>query len=351
MNTNELYIQRCLDIARNGLGNVAPNPLVGAVIVYDDKIIGEGYHQQFGQAHAEVNAINSVIDKELLKKSTIYVNLEPCSHYGKTPPCAELIIRMQIPHVVIGMIDPNEKVAGCGIKMLNEAGIRTTVGVLNEKCRELNKRFITFHTKKRPYIILKWAQTIDGFVDIIRTQEESASPTWITDTKLKVLVHKWRTEEQAILVGVNTVLFDNPTLTAREYLGKNPVRILIDPNLKAPLTANIFDKSAPTLVFNILKAKIVENIEYIKTKCDPNLLNTLLSTLYNKNVASVIIEGGSETLKYFIHQGLWDEARVFTGNKYFNDGIKSPELNATPNNTEHIGVDTLHIYINKEQAL
>ncbi|HRS53852.1 MAG TPA: bifunctional diaminohydroxyphosphoribosylaminopyrimidine deaminase/5-amino-6-(5-phosphoribosylamino)uracil reductase RibD, partial [Bacteroidales bacterium] len=244
-----LYIRRCFDLARLGMGKVAPNPMVGCVIVNGNKIIGEGYHQEYGGYHAEVNAINSVIDKDLLKTAVLYVNLEPCAHYGKTPPCTDLIISSQIPKVVISNVDPFEKVAGKGINKLRAAGISVIVGVLKQDGKELNKRFFTFCEQKRPYIILKWAQSLDGFIDKERNSNEKLKgPTWITGDFFKKVVHKWRAEEQAIMVGTNTAINDNPKLTVREVPGKNPLRIVIDRVLKLPHNLNLFDSSTPTLV-------------------------------------------------------------------------------------------------------
>ena len=245
MNTHQKYINRCIQLAKNGLGTTYPNPMVGSVIVYNDEIIGEGWHQKAGESHAEVNAINSVKDKSLLSKSTIYVSLEPCSHFGKTPPCCDLIIKNNIPNVVIGTVDPFAKVAGNGIKKLLEAGKNVTIGILEDECNDLNKRFFTFHTKKRPYIILKWAESADGF--IAPSSKDKKEPVWITNEISRQLVHKWRSEEQAILVGTQTVLDDNPSLTTRDWFGKNPIRIVLDQNNKISKENHIFDSQAKTL--------------------------------------------------------------------------------------------------------
>lgn len=327
MNLNEIYIKRCIEIAKKGIGNVAPNPLVGSVIVYDNKIIGEGYHRKYGGAHAEVNAINSVKDKELLKKSTLYVNLEPCSHYGKTPPCADLIIEKGIPNVVIGNVDSFHKVAGTGIEKLKNAGIEVIHGVLNEECLELNKRFFKFNDKKRPYIILKWAQTLDGFIDKTRDKLQHPQPTWISNENAKILVHKWRSEEQAILVGSTTVTNDNPKLTVREWNGKNPDRIVIDPDLILNLNLNIFDDSAFTYVINKTKRNQYGNIEYICIDFNKNIASQICNFLYSINIQSVIIEGGKQTLETFIKENLWDESRIFYADKMFFEGVKCPEIN------------------------
>ena len=245
---HEKFMQRCIDLARLGAGNTAPNPMVGSVIVYDGKIIGEGYHRRNGEAHAEVNAINSVNDKSLLRHASLYVNLEPCAHYGKTPPCANLIASIGIPNVIIGSVDSAAHVSGKGIQILKDAGCEVTTGVLESESRELNKRFFTFHEKKRPYIILKWAQTKDGFIDILRNNNCSVEPTWITNEYAKTLVHKWRSEEQAILIGTNTALADNPSLTTRLWKGKNPIRIVFDRNLRLPQGLRVFDDKAKTII-------------------------------------------------------------------------------------------------------
>lgn len=322
MKIHEKYIKRCIELAKNGLGTTYPNPLVGSVIVYNDQIIGEGWHQKAGCPHAEVNAIQSVKDKSLLSKATIYVSLEPCSHFGKTPPCSDLIIANKIPNVVIGTIDPFAKVAGTGIKKLIEAGANVTVGILEDECYELNKRFFTFHTKKRPYIILKWAESNDGFIAPINRKEQK--PVWITSELSRQLVHKWRSEEQAILVGTNTVLEDNPTLTTRNWAGNNPIRIVLDQNNKISKESHIFDNQAKTI-----------SISKNEMPFDEDLAANIASFLFEQNIQSVLIEGGTKTLQTFIDSNLWDEARVFKGAVSFNKGIKAPEFNfASSNNTQ-----------------
>ena len=351
MNTDETYINRCIQLAKNGLGNVAPNPLVGSVIVHNNIIIGEGFHQKFGFAHAEVNAINSVENKELLKNATIYVNLEPCAHHGKTPPCAELITKMQIPNVVIGMVDPNEKVAGKGIEILKKAGCNVKVGILEKECLDLNKRFIVNQTKKRPYIILKWAQTNDGFIDIIRTPCENNRPTWITGEEMKTIVHKWRTEEDAILVGANTVIFDNPMLTSRNWKGKNPIRVLIDPLLKTPIDSAIYNDSAITYIFNSTKNETINSNHFIQIDFGNNVLENMLKTLYNNGISSIIIEGGLETHNSFIKQNIWDEARILTGNISFNKGIPAPQISGKLIENFVFKNDSLSLYYNSKSIL
>ena len=322
----EKFMARALELAASGAGNVAPNPMVGCVIVHKGKIIGEGYHREYGKAHAEVNAINSVLNKELLPESTIYVTLEPCSHFGKTPPCADLIIRERIPEVVIGVVDPFEKVAGSGINKLREAGCRVITGVMEEECTELNKRFFTFHEKKRPYVILKWAQTLDGFIDIDRTVEFLGQPTWITNDISRILVHKIRSEEDAILVGTNTVQKDNPSLTVRVWSGRNPLRVVLDRTLRLPADAEIFNQKVPTLVYTALDKESSPGLEYKKISFEINPIEQILVDLHSRNIQSLIVEGGAEVLNSFISENLWDEAHLFIGPKLFYKGVPAPKL-------------------------
>ncbi|MCB2194364.1 MAG: bifunctional diaminohydroxyphosphoribosylaminopyrimidine deaminase/5-amino-6-(5-phosphoribosylamino)uracil reductase RibD [Bacteroidetes bacterium] len=344
---HEKYMQRCLDLAKNGLGNTAPNPMVGSVIVHENKIIGEGYHRKYGESHAEVNAINAVKNKDLLKKSTIYVNLEPCSHYGKTPPCANLIASVGIPNVIIGTVDTADHVAGKGIQILKDAGCKVTTGVLEKESKELNKRFFTFHERGRPYIILKWAQTQDGYLDVLRTKNTPVEPTWITNEYAKTLVHKWRAEEQAILVGTNTALKDNPSLTTRNWFGKNPLRIVFDQHLKLPLHLNLFNQDAETIVIadNSAKAmKMNENKNYSGIKFvnySKDFYTQLFQILVDKNIQSVIIEGGEQVLNSFIKNDFWDEARVFVGNKKFLKGISAPVIKQKELTCDYLGTSKL----------
>ena len=319
-------MKRCLELARLGLGSAAPNPMVGSVIVYRGKIIGEGYHQKCGEAHAEVNAINSVNNSELLMESALYVNLEPCSHYGRTPPCSKLILDKKIPHVIIGCIDTFAQVAGKGIEMLEAGGCKVTTGILEKESRELNKRFFTFHEKQRPYIILKWAQTRDGFIDVIREKDSKEKPVWITNQLSKMLVHKWRTEESGIMVGTNTAELDNPMLNVREWNGNNPVRIVLDRQLRLNTSLHLFDGKNKTLVFTEKQKQSVKNIEYIQIDFNKNELNQVFKELYNRDIQSVIIEGGKDLLDSVIAQGLWDEARIFTGDMLFSTGIEAPKI-------------------------
>ena len=344
MNSHETYIKRCLHIAKNGLGITRPNPMVGSVITHNNKIIGEGFTSEYGSNHAEVNAINSVKNKDLLKESTIYVTLEPCSHYGKTPPCSDLIIKHKIPKVVIGCVDDFEKVAGQGIKRLRASGAEVIVGVLENECRTHHKRFFTFHNKKRPYIILKWAESADEF--LAPTTKNEQKPVWITNTYSRQLVHKWRGEEQTILVGTSTVLADNPSLTTRDYIGKNPTRIVLDRQGKLSNTLAVFNEEAETI---IISEKIKPANGHIKyNTIDWNNTSTIAaqiaSVLYNNNINSVIIEGGAKTLQTFIDENLWDEARVFSGQTLFKTGVKAPRFSGRLISEEHLLTDTLKIY-------
>lgn len=327
MATHETYIQRCLQIAKNGLGTTRPNPMVGCVIVRESKIIGEGYTSPYGGNHAEVNAIQSVKDKSLLTEATLYVTLEPCSHYGKTPPCSDLIVKNKIPNVVIGCLDDNEKVAGKGIEKLKNAGCKVIVGVLEDECKEHHKRFITFQNKKRPYIILKWAETLDGFI-APKTKDE-LKPVWITNPISRQLVHKWRAEEQAILVGTITVLQDNPTLTVRDWTGENPIRIVLDDKNALSKDLNVFNNEAETILIN--------------SKLEAN---EICDVLHKQNINSVIIEGGTQTLQSFINVDLWDEARIFTGNIQFEKGIRAPEFSGKLISEKTIDKDILKFYLN-----
>jgi diaminohydroxyphosphoribosylaminopyrimidine deaminase/5-amino-6-(5-phosphoribosylamino)uracil reductase len=345
MDNHEQYIARCIELAKNGFGTTYPNPMVGSVIVYNGEIIGEGWHQKAGKPHAEVNAIHSVKNPSLLDKATIYVSLEPCSHFGKTPPCCDLIIKNKIPNVVIGTVDSNIKVAGNGIKRLQEAGINVVVGVLEKECYELNRRFFTFHEKKRPYIILKWAQTQDSF--IAPTEKEELKPVWITNVQSRQLVHKWRTEEQAILVGTQTVIDDNPQLNARDWEGNNPIRIVIDQRNRIPKTAHVFDNQTKTIVFSSNKSTLsLENTIFEVIDFQQNIAQQIIDKLYQHQIQSVIIEGGAQTLQTFIDATLWDEARIFIGNSTFGTGKKAPILNTTLSTKEKIGTDELLIIRN-----
>ncbi|RTY88569.1 bifunctional diaminohydroxyphosphoribosylaminopyrimidine deaminase/5-amino-6-(5-phosphoribosylamino)uracil reductase RibD [Flavobacterium sp. GT3R68] len=326
MTTEEKYMKRCIQLAKNGLGTTYPNPLVGSVIVHEGKIIGEGWHQKSGEPHAEVHAVNSVKDKSLLSKATIYVSLEPCSHFGKTPPCCDMIIRHKIPNVVVGTIDPFAKVAGTGIRILMEAGKNVTVGILEKECHELNKRFFTFHHKKRPYIILKWAESLDGYISPAEKQEQK--PVWISNLFSRQLVHKWRTEEQSILVGTQTVVDDNPKLDARDWSGNNPVKIVIDRNNRISKESHIFDSPRNTIIFNSGTYNAVkENVTSVGIDFSKNICEQIVAFLHQNEIQSVIIEGGRQTLQSFIDSNLWDEARVFKGSVELRNGTRAPFLN------------------------
>ena len=346
MSTDEKYMARCIELAKKALGNTYTNPMVGSVIVHNGKIIGEGYHKICGEAHAEVNAVNSVKDKSLLKESTIYVSLEPCSHVGKTPACSTMIIENKIPNVVVGTIDSFAKVSGNGIKMLEKAGINVKVGILEKECRDLNKRFFTFHEKKRPYIILKWAQTKDGFIDINRSNKLQKAE-WITNELSRILVHKWRTEEQAIMVGTSTAEQDNPSLNVRNWTGKNPIRVTIDRELKLSENLNILDDTIKTIVFTEKQTENKVNIDYIKIDFSKNVLSQIFHELYLLEIQSIIIEGGEVLLNSIITENLWDEARVFIGNKTFCDGVKAPKFDLSSSEKSYIEDTELHIVKNK----
>lgn len=344
--SDELYMRRCLELAAKGMGNVSPNPMVGCVIVQEGKIIGEGYHQQFGEAHAEVNAINDVFAKfgdeasSLLKNATAYVNLEPCAHFGKTPPCADLLVKHQLKKVVIGNTDPFSGVNGKGIEKLKDAGIAVVTGVLADGCSFLNRRFFTRIEQQRPFIILKWAQTADGYFAPTDTTQK-----WISGTEAKQLTHQWRSEEDAIVVGKQTALIDNPQLTARNVKGKNPIRIVIDRNLEIPETHHIYNKEAKTIIFNELKTDVINNIHFVQMEdIQYYLAQKIVFQLYLMDIQSVIIEGGAQILNQFITANLWDEARVFTAKTEWNDGIKAPSLKGNIVETLQIGTDELKIY-------
>jgi len=339
-------MNRCLGLARQGAGNVSPNPMVGCVIVHNDQIIGEGFHEKYGEVHAEVNAINALKNTGLLKESTLYVSLEPCAHFGLTPPCSDLIVENKIPHVVIGTIDSFAKVAGKGIERMIKAGINVQVGILEKECREINKRFFTFHEKKRPYIILKWAETTDGFIDFDRSKSEFGEPSWITGEKALRRVHQMRAEEDAILVGTNTALKDNPSLTVRHCSGRNPIRLVIDNHLRLPENLNLFDGTVKTIVFNSLKSEESGNIEFVKIDFNKRMISHILKILYQRKIQSLIVEGGKQLLDSFIEANLWDEAFRFIGKKLFTNGIKAPRIAGTIINSEEIDTDQLFVYKN-----
>lgn len=349
-------MERCLELAARGAGFVAPNPMVGAVLVYKNRIIGEGWHQQYGKAHAEVNCIASVKEEDriFISQSILYVSLEPCVHFGKTPPCTDLIIQHKISKVVIGCRDPFEAVNGKGIEKLKSAGVNVETGLLEKECKELNKRFFTFHTKQRPYIILKWAQTGDGFIST------STSPLQKRDTSGEVdnsrlqisneysnrLVHKWRSEEASILVGTNTALLDNPELTTRLWPGPSPIRLLVDMDLRLPPSLKLFNRKIKTIVFNIVKQEEQENLIFCQVKKNIPLLPQLLDSLYQFNIQSVMVEGGAKLLQAFIDERCWDEARIITNSTLvINKGLAAPILKEGKKiNEEQLLSDTIEIY-------
>lgn len=326
MPEDSMFMQRCIDLARRGLGRTAPNPMVGAVLVHQGRILGEGYHHRFGDHHAEVMAIEAVKERELIPKSSLYVSLEPCCHHGKTPPCTDLILREGIRHVVIGAVDPFDRVAGKGIARLRSKGCKVQVGLLKEECRQLNKRFFTFYEKKRPYIILKWAQTADGFIDMERPANACRRPTWITSEKLRMLVHKWRSEESVIMVGTTTALKDDPQLNVRDWAGPSPLRIVLDKSLRLPASLKLLDDSQPTLVINEVKEDNKGQTRLVKMAFDGSLLKNILELMYREGRQSLFVEGGRELLQSFMDQNLWDEARVFAGRQFFGKGIRAPQI-------------------------
>lgn len=322
---HEKYMRRCLYLARKGLGKTLSNPLVGSVIVYKDRIIGEGYHKLYGGPHAEVNAIESVKDKSLLEKSILYVNLEPCSHTGKTPPCSLLIKDSGIPEVVIAHSDPNPLVAGKGIQILKEAGIKITIGILEDEASYLNRRFLYSIKSGMPYVILKWAQSSDGFIDKIRNPEDPKMPNWITNHTARMLVHKWRSEEMGILVGVNTILSDNPKLDVRDWPGRNPLRIVIDRNCRISNNYHVFDDATQSLFFRSSNKGTFNKTSFVSTDKNADLKD-ILRQLFALGVNSLFVEGGAELFNSFIRENLWNEARVFTGGLNFENGVKAPEI-------------------------
>lgn len=362
MESDEKYMKRCLQLAQMAEGETYPNPMVGAVVVYQETIIGEGYHHKAGQPHAEPNAIYSVADPALLAHSTLYVSLEPCSHYGKTPPCAKLIIEKKIPRVVIACLDPNPLVAGRGVKMLKEAGIEVTTGVMEQEARRLNRRFLTFQEKHRPYIILKWAQTADGFIDIERDNIGNG-PIKISNGITKTLNHQLRSTEGAIMVATRTALLDNPHLTTSKWTGNNPLRVVLDRRGIIPEENRIFDQSANTLVFTseegakrhtcqreiFLKQKGIkpgtDNVKYATIDFSNNIVQQVMDELYARNIQSVIIEGGSQWLNTVINSKLWDEARIETSTAVIHCGIKAPEIKGIEINEEQIEENTIRTIV------
>lgn len=336
---DELMMKRCIHLAQNGLGTTYPNPMVGCVIVHNKEIIAEGWHRKSGEAHAEINAINNVENKDILKESEIYVSLEPCSHFGKTPPCSDMIIHCGFKRVIIGSVDPNSKVNGKGIEKIKNAGIDVVSGILENECTELNKRFFCFHQHKRPYIILKWAQTANGFM-----ATKSGKQKWITNSYSKQLVHLWRSQEQAILIGYNTAKSDNPQLNVRLWSGNQPIRLVIDQDLSLNPELKLFNGNQKTLIFTKKEKKNQNNLEFVKLDFNENLEINILESLYANEIQSVIIEGGKKTLEKFLQKGLWDEARIFISNENWKDGIKAPEVNGKLVEQKEIHTDLLKIF-------
>ncbi len=345
MSDHHLYMQRCLDLAALGLGSVSPNPLVGSLIVKDGRIVVEGYHRACGGPHAEVNAINAVKDQALLKDATLYVNLEPCTHYGKTPPCADLIVSMGIPRVVIGTHDPYPAVSGSGIRRLREANIEVITGVLEDRCRWLNRRFFRVHEDGRPYIILKWAQSADGWLSPEDYAASEREKYWITGKPAVQLVHKWRSEEDAILVGRNTVERDDPSLTVRSWPGRNPVRIVLDPDASLTPGRKIFSEDAQTFVYTRRAASQPSPTHYIIIDTE-DFLAGVMKDLLKKGINSVLVEGGYLTLQHFLERHLWDEIRVFTGVRKFGTGTPAPCPPNIPSQSMKTGTDLLEIFFN-----
>ena len=337
---DEKYMQRALQLATNGLGVVSPNPMVGCVIVHDNKIIGEGWHEKYGKSHAEVNAIQKVKNKALLKEATVYVTLEPCAHFGKTPPCADLLIKHKIRRVVICNQDSFPLVNGGGIKRLTEAGIEVEVGILDEQGKKLNRRFFTRVEKKKPYVILKWAQTVDGFI-----ARENYDSKWISGEQSRKLVHKWRSEEDAIWVGTNTAKYDNPKLDVRDWKGQNPVRLVIDKRLALDSNLHLFDQEIPTICYNLKREAKEENLEWVKVGED-RLLEDVFLDLRQRGIQSVFVEGGAHLLQTLIDGDYWDEARVFTNNSTFEEGIDAPVLSKHAQEVLQIEEDQLQIHYN-----
>lgn len=336
---NQLFMLRALELAQLGKGMVSPNPLVGCVVVHEGRVIGEGWHRCFGEAHAEVNAIAAVPDPTLLPESTVYVNLEPCSHHGKTPPCADLLVEKKVKKVVVANRDPNPLVDGGGIRKLQNAGIEVVTGVAEAEGSALNKRFFTAQKKKRPYIIFKWAQTSDGFI-----ARENYDSKWISGEDSRKLVHKWRTEEDAVLVGTNTAKYDNPRLNVRDWSGRDPVRLVIDKNLSLNEGLDLFDGNQLTICYNTLKSE--ERKDLIFKKVDAtNLLAEIMTDLYDRGLHSVIVEGGADTIDSFARAGLWDEARVFISPQKFEKGIRAPVIQGSLAAEEIIKDDKLLLYI------
>jgi len=346
MNAHEVIMNRCLDLASLGKGRVAPNPMVGCVLVKNGHIIGEGFHQKYGEAHAEVNAIRSVKNQADLKDATIYVSLEPCSHFGKTPPCADLIIQSGIPRVVIAQRDPNPKVAGNGIKKLKEAGIEVIEDILKTEARELNRRFLTYHEKKRPYLILKWAMTADGYMDTVN-KTNKRGVFWISSPETKKMVHKWRSEEDAIMIGKKTLEVDNPSLDTRDYFGSDPLRVILSGTGDFDMSNNVFSDGKKTLIIGEHNlSSDTESVEMVKPNFE-DFIGSTLSALYKRKISSVLVEGGAFTLQRYLESRIWDEARIIQSNHTLGGGLSAPQIPFQPDRIENFGRDRIYYYRNK----
>jgi diaminohydroxyphosphoribosylaminopyrimidine deaminase/5-amino-6-(5-phosphoribosylamino)uracil reductase len=343
---DKIYMRRCFELARKGLGMTGANPLVGSVIVHKDRIIGEGYHHEFGGPHAEVNAIRAVKEASLLPESTLYCNLEPCSHHGKTPPCSMLIKQKGLQRVVVSNLDPFPSVNGKGIKYMEEAGIDVETACLEDEGAHLNRRFLHYINYRRPYVILKWAQTADGFIDLVREPGDQEGPRWISDEVCRTLVHKWRSEESAIMVGTNTILTDNPSLNVRNWAGENPVRITLDRNGRLSDSAQILDGTQETIVFTGIQGNYSGKIQTVQADASYEMVD-VMEELFDRQIVSVFVEGGAKLHRSFLESGLWDEARVFTGKMLFDQGVKAPEIDEKPDETVSIGDTKLEVYRNK----
>ncbi|MEX0980892.1 MAG: bifunctional diaminohydroxyphosphoribosylaminopyrimidine deaminase/5-amino-6-(5-phosphoribosylamino)uracil reductase RibD [Bacteroidales bacterium] len=346
---DEIYMRRCFELASHGLGNTRTNPLVGSVIVHNNKIIGEGYHHEYGGPHAEVNAIRNVKDKSLLANSTIYINLEPCSHFGKTPPCSTLILKYNIPRAVISNSDPFPSVSGRGIEALKNGGTEVKYGMLEDEGAHLNRRFLTYHRRKRPYIILKWAETSDGFIDIERQEGDPVGTNWITDEIARTLVHKWRSEEAGLMAGTNTIIADNPKLNVRRWKGNSPLRITFDRNGRIPESANILDNSQDTLVFTCQQEKYSGKTNSVLIDHDYRM-EDILDELYDQKVISILVEGGQLIHQLFIKSGLWDEARVFKGRMVFSHGVKAPVIHQSAAEVLQFENSELSVFFNNKNS-
>lgn len=350
MNADIACMKRCLELAAKGMGRVAPNPMVGALLLYDNNIAGSGYHRSYGGPHAEVHAIAAVPDEGILQRSTLYVNLEPCAHHGKTPPCVDLIIKSGIQRVVIGQEDPNPLVAGKGIALLREAGIQVKLGVLEEECMHLNRRFNTFHSKGRPYVVLKWARSMDGYMDVNRSDGHPVGVHWISHPSTKKLVHRWRAEEEAILIGATTLANDDPTLTTRDFAGRQPHRMILSHRGHLTVKAKLFHDAQPVEVVSHqggpISPLLAHNgqLQWTPAAQDENLVKAALRSLHHQNISSVLVEGGAETLRSFIELGLWDEARIITSPRAMGSGMPAPELSVTPSAQRYFGKDLISTY-------